>query len=98
LSDYAAGARYNFIMGQIDALGLGRHDSPVEPGQRTEYVMMQRMLHRVLAFRGRTIDDVVNNPIVKNDILGYWKVLKQIDRRSETLELEHQWNRLGQRL
>jgi len=60
--------------------------------------MMQRTLHRVLAFRGRTIDDVVNDPIVKNDILGYWKVLKQIDRRSEALELEGQWNRLGHRL
>ena len=85
-------------MGQINALGLDGRHQPVEPRQRTEYVMMQRTLHRVLAFRGRTIDDVVNDPIVKNDILGYWKVLRQIDRRSEALELEGQWNRLGQRL
>ncbi|HWE02503.1 MAG TPA: hypothetical protein VG326_08830 [Tepidisphaeraceae bacterium] len=85
-------------MGQIDALGLGGRHQPVESRQGIEYVMMQRTLHRVLAFRGKTIDDVVNDPIVKNDILGYWKVLKQIDRRSEMLELERQWNRLGQRL
>jgi len=85
-------------MGEINALGLGDHHQPVESRQGIEYVMMQRTLHRVLAFRGRTIDDVVNDPIVKNDILGYWKILKQIDRRSEMLELEGQWNRLGQRL
>jgi hypothetical protein len=31
-------------------------------------------------------------------VLGYWKVFKQIERRSEELELERQWNHLGQRL
>ena len=85
-------------MGDINALGLGGHCSPSESRQGTEYVTMERTLQRVLAFRGRTIDDVVNDPLVKNDILGYWKVLKQIQRRSEMLDLERQWNRLGQRL
>jgi hypothetical protein len=85
-------------MGQIKALGLGGHYSPDQSRQKTEYIVMERALQRVLAFRGRTIDDVVNDPIVKNDILGYWKVIKQIERRSEMLDLERQWNGLGRRL
>ncbi len=85
-------------MSRLNSFGLGaRHRLASQPGG-TEYVMLQRLLQRVLAFRGRTIDDVVNNPIVKNDILGYWKVMKQIERRGEVLELEGQWNSLGQRV
>ena len=55
--------------------------------------MLQRPLQRVLAFRGRTIDDVVNDPFVKNEIFGYWKVHKQVQRICEVAELERQWNR-----
>jgi hypothetical protein len=54
--------------------------------------VIQRRLNRVLAFTGLTIDDVVNNPIAKNQVLGYWKLSRQIDRSSEVTELERQWN------
>jgi hypothetical protein len=57
--------------------------------------VIQRRLSRVLSFTRLTIDDVVNNPIAKNQVLGYWKLSKQIDRRSETTELERQWNPNG---
>lgn len=62
---------------------------------KVAYVMRQRALHRVLNFTGRTIDDIVNNPIVKNQILGYYKLHKIIDRRSEIRDLERQWNSIG---
>jgi hypothetical protein len=52
----------------------------------------QRPLHRVLAFTGRSIDDVVNSPIVKNEVLGYFKLQKFVQRRMEIVELEQQWN------
>ena len=81
-----------------NALGFGRSHLPELDRPKAQYVIRQQMLQRVLAFRRRSIDDVVNDPIVKNDILGYWKVLKQIDRRCQTLELERQWNPLGQRV
>ena len=58
-------------------------------------IVIQRRLSRVLAFTGLTIDDVVNNPIAKNQVLGYWKLSKQIDRSSDTTELERQWNPNG---
>ena len=65
-----------------------RHDEGA-----TEYVMPLRALQRVLAFRRRTIDDVVNDPFVKNEIFGYWKLHKQVQRTCEVVDLERQWNR-----
>ena len=52
----------------------------------------QRPLNRVLAFIGRTIDDVVNDPIVKNQVYGYYKLHRQIERAAEICDLERQWN------
>ncbi len=57
-----------------------------------EFVLRQRTLHRVLAFIGRSIDDVVNDPIAKNQVRGYFKLSKQIERAGEVTELERQWN------
>ena len=61
----------------------------VEP--RTEYVQVQRPLRRVLAFTRRSIDDVVNDPIAKREVLGYYKLYRQIERGVETSDLERQW-------
>ena len=49
----------------------------------------------MLAFIGRTIDDVVNDPIVKNQVYGYYKLYRQIERSSEVRDLERQWNPLA---
>jgi hypothetical protein len=54
--------------------------------------IVQRPLNRVLAFTGRTIDDVVNDRMVKNQVYGYYKLYRQIERTSEVRELERQWN------
>ena len=61
----------------------------------TRRVVLQNRLNRVLAITRLTIDDVVNNPIAKNQVLGYFKLSKQIDRRAEIGELERQWNPNG---
>ena len=58
----------------------------------TEHVMIQRPLQRVLAFTRRSIDDVVNDPIAKREVLGYYKLYRQIQRGSEVSDLERQWN------
>ena len=60
--------------------------------RRTEHIMLQRPLQRVLEFRGRSIDDVVNSQMVKNEVQLYWKFHKQILRQSEITGLEKQWN------
>ena len=54
--------------------------------------VVQRPLNRVLAFTGRTIDDVVNDPMVKNQVYGYYKLFRQIERAGEVRDLERQWN------
>lgn len=74
-----------------------KHLHGARDAQRIEHVHVQRTLHRLLAFTGRTIDDVVNCPIAKREILGYWKVQRQIDRATAVSELESQWNPLGRR-
>jgi len=69
--------------------------SPTDPGAAPDPLVervVQRPLNRVLAFIGRTIDDVVNDPIVKNQVYGYYKVHRQVERASEIRELERQWN------
>jgi hypothetical protein len=70
-------------------VGATLADDPVE------YIMLQRPLQRVMAFTGRSIDDIVNDPIAKNEVLGFYKLHRQILRRSEVLELEKQWNSVG---
>ena len=56
------------------------------------YVQVQRPLRRVLAFTGRTIDDLVNDPMVKREVLGFYKLHKWVQRESEISDLERQWN------
>ena len=86
-------------MSQFDSLGLGKTvtgsastDTPITK------VMIQRPLDRVLAFTRRTIDDVVNSPLAKNEVYGYFKLQRFVERRSETVELERAWNPLGLRI
>jgi hypothetical protein len=73
-------------------LGGGRGVLGFDDRARTEHVQIQHPLQRVLGFCRRTIDDVVNSPLVKNEVLGYYKVYRQIHRGAEVLDLERQWN------
>jgi hypothetical protein len=73
---------------------FGKKILPAEAPGGMEHVVVQRPLRRVLAFTGRSIDDVVNNPIVKREVLGYYKLQKQIHRSAEVRDLERQWNEI----
>jgi len=70
---------------RIEARGDGAAD-------RIEHVIVQRPLHRVMAFTGRSIDEVVNDPIARNQVRGYFQLYKWVRRESEISDLEHQWN------
>jgi len=61
------------------------------PG-RTEFLVVQKPLHRVMAFTRRSIDDIVNDPIAKRQVAGYYKLHKWVDREMEISTLERQWN------
>ena len=80
-------------MGRLSGLGLGSiHRAKPAGGTGTEFIQVQRPLRRILAFTRRSIDDVVNDPIAKREVLGYYKLHKQISRTIEVRELERQWN------
>jgi hypothetical protein len=79
-------------MSNLSIFGIRGSGGPRREEGTTEHLMIRRSLERVLAFRNRTIDDVVNDPFVKNEIFGYWKLHKQILRTSEVVDLERQWN------
>jgi hypothetical protein len=80
------------MMSNIGGIGLSFPRGRRRGAHGVEYIATQSPLRRVLAFRGRSIDDVVNNAIVKSEIFGYFKLQKQIERISESVELERQWN------
>jgi hypothetical protein len=77
----------------LEGLGARRLRRDEAPG--IEQVMIVRPLQRILAFTGRSIDDVINSPIARREVAGYFKLHRQIERVSETRELEQQWNPLG---
>ncbi len=79
-------------MSLLGGLGIPSPRRSRPDADRTEHVMIQRPLQRILAFRGRSIDDVVNDRVVKNEIYGYWKLHKQVERTCEVVDLERQWN------
>jgi hypothetical protein len=59
---------------------------------RTELVQLQRPLRRILAFTGHSIDDVVNDPIARNQVRLYYKLHRHVERASEVVDLERWWN------
>jgi hypothetical protein len=85
-------------MSMFNSLGIGIPKLEREALSRTEVATLHRPLRRVMAFLGCSIDQVCNDPVVKNQVFGYFKLYKQINRRGEIRELERQWNPTGLRL
>ena len=79
-------------MSQFRSLGLSRINLQKDADTGIELVLVHRPLDRILAYVGYTIDDVVDNPIAKNAVLGYYKLHRQIERGCEIVDLERQWN------
>jgi hypothetical protein len=75
----------------LSTLGIGSPFLPHNAGSQPTYLLTQHPLKRVLAFTGRSIDDVVNDPIAKREVFGYFKLSRHIWRRGEIVELEKQW-------
>ena len=84
-------------MTQFNSLGFTRPSLHGDAQPNIEHVIVQRPLDRVLEFTRRSIDDVVNSPIVKNEVLGYYKLHQWVARESEISDMERVWNPLGKR-
>ena len=81
-------------MSFLNIFNLGRRYVPPPPDGRTEIVQIQSALKRVLSFTGHTIDDVVNDPMAKARVLGFYKLHRWTSRELEISNLERQWNPL----
>ncbi len=79
-----------------DIVGFGM--SRLRPNARamigTELVQIHRPLDRILGHLNYSIHNVVNDPIAKHAVLGYYKLSRQITRGCEIVDLERQWNPL----
>jgi hypothetical protein len=82
-------------MSEIGNLGLARGHLDRQEASAIEYVIVQRALDRILAFTGRTIDDVINDPIARRQVAGYYRLYRQVQRGCETVDLERWWNGLA---
>ena len=85
-------------MSTLNSLGLSIPRLQQPALDRSELIVVHRPLRRVMAFLGCSIDDLCNDQIVKNQVFGYFKLYKQINRRGEVAELERQWNPASLRL
>ncbi len=81
-------------MSEFNGLGFGMRGFDGGSGDSYTYVQRQSPLRGIFAFIGRSIDDVINDPIARQEVRGYFKLHKQIERSCQVTELERQWNSL----
>jgi hypothetical protein len=62
-----------------------------------EWVQRSQDMRRLLAFARRSIDDVVNCPVARREVISYYRIGNQMRRIAEIDSLEAQWNPLGRR-
>ena len=79
-------------MSELNAFGIRERVGQRLPGDAHRRIVRVSPLSRVLAFTGRSIDDVVNDPVVKREVLGYFKLQKWVQRGCEQVDLQRQWN------
>ena len=72
-----------------------RLDLPPRP--TVEHVQRADQMRRLLAFAGRSIDDVVNCPVARRDVISFFRIGNQMTRLAEVDALERQWNPLRMR-
>jgi hypothetical protein len=66
-----------------------------DPTGSTLVLRRTSTLRRILAHTDLSIHDVINSPVARNRVAGYYRLSLHIDRRADTLTLERQWNPLG---
>ena len=59
---------------------------------RTEDVLVQSQLMRIMAFLNISIHQICNDPIARDKVACYYRLQKNIDRQMELTELEKQWS------
>jgi hypothetical protein len=78
-------------MGEFDPIGFG--GGPARAGSEHHIRMdeAQIALYRVLEFTGHSIDDVINDPLARNQVYGYLRLYHFVERRCERVDQERWW-------
>jgi hypothetical protein len=73
-------------MSEFDSLGIKRSwGIAVNSDAHYRFEVTRTALHRIMEFTGHSIDDIINNPIAGNEVLGYYKVYRYVERRCEAI-------------
>jgi hypothetical protein len=75
-----------------DVFGIPFRNMPEPTPPSSTFVLKQHEMKRLLHFAGWTIDDVVQNPIARREVMRWFKLSRSMNRRLEVLDLERQWN------
>ena len=78
-------------MSEIYGLGIFKPTRPHADGSNPELVIPHRPLRQVLEFTRHSIHDIINDEIAKREVLGYYKLKCDIQRRCEATDLERWW-------
>jgi hypothetical protein len=78
-------------MSEFEPIGFGA--GPARPGGEHHIRLDEARiaLHRVLEFTRHSIDDIINDPIARNEVHGYLRLYFFIERRCESLDQERHW-------
>ena len=73
-------------MNVITSSGLG--GAQISPLADRPMAMLSeaQIISRILDFTGYTIDDVVNNPVARNAVRGYYGLYRYIEARCEQID------------
>lgn len=61
------------------------------PESAAALILPHRPLRQLLEFTRHSIDDIINDEIAKREVLGYYKLKCDIQRRCEATDLERWW-------
>jgi len=73
-------------MSAIESLGLGSPENPVRADRPSAMFSEAQVVARILRFTGYTIDDVINDPIARNTVRGYYGLHRCVEKRCAELD------------
>lgn len=76
-------------MSSLSPLGIGIFSGPAGDSSYYQRQVAQLALHRVLEFTGLTLNDVVNDPIARNQVRGYYKLCRFVENRCDEIGTTH---------
>jgi len=79
-------------MSEMYGLGLFKPTRPHAANSSAELVIPYRPLRQVLEFTRHSIHDIINCEIARREVLGYYKLKCDIERRCEATDMDRWWN------